>query len=251
VAHCALVIDAVADECVAVKPQLACFERLGAAGWTALTEVLTKARSMGLLVIADAKRGDIDVSARAYAQAFLGETPSPFGPIAGLGADAMTVSPWLGRDSLEPFTTAARESVAGVFVLVRNSNAGAVELQDRELGDGSVSEAVARMVAEIGADGVGDSGLSDVGAVVGATAPHRLARLRELMPHAVFLLPGVGAQGGRIEDLAPVFTIGVASGIVSVSRGIVHAHRMSGGDPATAARREAARLREQAWTLTH
>jgi orotidine-5'-phosphate decarboxylase len=250
IAHCELVIDAVGDECVAVKLQSACFERLGAPGWEALTEVLVKARSAGLLVIADAKRGDIDVSARAYAQAFLGETPSPFGPIAGLGADAMTASPWLGRDSIEPFTTTAREVGAGVFVLVRNSNPGAVELQDRELGDGSVSDAVARMVAEIGAGGVGDSGLSDVGAVVGATAPHRLARLRELMPHAVFLLPGVGAQGGRIEDLAPVFTSGMASGIISVSRGIVHAYRMSGGDPATSARREAARLREQAWTLS-
>ncbi len=113
-AHCALVIDAVADECVAAKLQVACFERLGAPGWTALAEVLAKARSAGLLVIADAKRGDIDVSARAYAQAFLGETPSPFGPIPGLGADAMTVSPWLGRDSLDPFTTAARESGAGL-----------------------------------------------------------------------------------------------------------------------------------------
>jgi len=249
-AHCALVIDAVADECVAVKPQLACFERLGAPGWEALTEVLAKARAAGLLVIADAKRGDIDVSARAYAQAFLGETPSPFGPIPGLGADAMTVSPWLGNDSLAPFTTAARESGAGLFVLVRNSNPGAVELQDRELGDGSVSDAVARMVAEIGADGIGSSGLSDVGAVVGATAPNHLERLRELMPHAIFLLPGVGAQGGRIDDLAPVFTLGVASGIVSVSRGIVHAHRMTGGDPAAAAHREAARLRAQAWLLS-
>src|ERR1700729_2405433 len=102
-AHCSLVIDAVGDECVAVKPQLACFERLGAPGWQALTEVLAKARTAELLVIADAKRGDIDVSARAYAQAFLGETPSPFGPIPGLGADAMTVSPWLGNDSLAPF----------------------------------------------------------------------------------------------------------------------------------------------------
>jgi orotidine-5'-phosphate decarboxylase len=250
-AHCALVIDAVADECVAVKLQVACFERLGAPGWTALATVLAKARSTGLMVIADAKRGDIDVSARAYAQAFLGETPSPFGPIPGLGADAMTVSPWLGRDSLEPFTAAARESGAGLFVLVRNSNPGAVELQDRETGDGSVSQTVARMVGEIGAAGVGRSGLSDVGAVVGATAPHLLARLRELMPHAVFLLPGVGAQGGRIEDLAPVFTVGMASGIVSVSRGIVEAHRISGGDPATAARLEAASLRERAWNLAY
>lgn len=248
-AHCALVIDAVAEQCVAVKPQLACFERLGAAGWTALTEVIARARAAGLLVIADAKRGDIDVSARAYAQAFLGATPSPFGPIAGLGVDAMTVSPWLGSDSLEPFVAVAREAGAGLFVLVRNSNPGAVELQDRELRDGSLSDTVARMVAVLGADAVGRSGLSDVGAVVGATAPHLLERMRELMPNAIFLLPGVGAQGGRIAELGPAFSRSAAGGVISVSRGIVQAHRMSGGDPAAAARREAARLREQAWAL--
>jgi orotidine-5'-phosphate decarboxylase len=248
-AHCALVIDAVGEHCVAVKPQVACFERLGAPGWEALTQVVAKAREADLMVIADAKRGDIDVTARAYAQAFLGATPSPFGPIPGLGADAMTVSPWLGSDSLEPFTTIAREVGAGLFVLVRNSNRGAVDLQDRELADGSLSDLVARMVDALAADGVGGSGLSDVGAVVGATAPNHLGRLRELMPGAVFLLPGVGAQGGRVDDLRPVFTRGPASGLIAVSRGIVQAHRLTGGDPAAAARREAARLREQAWAL--
>ena len=248
-AHCGLVIEAVAEHCVAVKPQLACFERLGAPGWSALEQVVAQARDAGLLVLADAKRGDIDVTARAYAQAFLGATPSPFGSIPGLGADAMTVNPWLGSDSLEPFVTVAREAGAGLFVLVRNSNRGAVELQDRELRGGTLSDAVAGMVAVLGADGIGESGLSDVGAVVGATAPHHLGRLRGLMPHAVFLLPGVGAQGGRIEDLGPVFTRGVASGLISVSRGLVQAHRMTGGDPATAARRQAESLREQAWAL--
>src|SRR5579875_3760138 len=249
-AHCALAIEAVAGECVAVKPQVACFERLGAPGWQALTEVVTKAREAGLLVIADAKRGDIDVSARAYAQAFLGATPSPFGPIPGLGADAMTVNPWLGSDSLEPFISVAREAGAGLFVLVRNSNLGAVELQDRRLEDGgTLSDVVAAMVTDLGANGIGSSGLSHVGAVVGATAPDHLERLRERMPHAVFLLPGVGAQGGRIGDLGPAFTVGPASGLISVSRGLVQAHRMAGGDPAAAARREAERLREQAWAL--
>jgi orotidine-5'-phosphate decarboxylase len=248
-AHCALVIDAVAEHCVAVKPQVACFERLGAPGWEALAQVVERARAADLMVIADAKRGDIDVTARAYAQAFLGATPSPFGPIPGLGADAMTVNPWLGSDSLEPFATVAREAGAGLFVLVRNSNRGAVELQDRELGDGNLSDVVARIVDRLGAEGAGRSGLSDVGAVVGATAPHHLGRLRELMPAAVFLLPGVGAQGGRVEDLGPAFTRGAASALITVSRGIAQAHRMTGGDPATAARREAARLRGQAWAL--
>ncbi|WP_249021486.1 orotidine-5'-phosphate decarboxylase [Conexibacter sp. S30A1] len=250
-AHCRLLIDAVAEHCVAVKPQLACFERLGAPGWSALGGVVSHAKDAGLLVIADAKRGDVDVSAHAYAQAFLGSTPSPFGTIPGLGADAMTVSPWLGMDSLEPFVALARAVGAGLFVLVRNSNPGAAELQDHRLAGsaGTVSDLAARSVARLGASALGAHGLSDVGAVVGATAPQHLDRLRELMPHAVLLLPGVGAQGGRVEDLAAAFALGPAGGLIAVSRALAQAHRRSGGDPAAAARSEAARLREQAWTL--
>ena len=249
-AHCALVIEATAQECVAAKLQVACFERLGAAGWSVLAETVALAREHGLLVIADAKRGDVDVTAAAYAQAFLGETPSPYGSIPGLGADAMTVNPLLGRDSLEPFVTTARARGRGLFVLVRTSNPGASDVQERSLADGSaVSEHLAELVDEIGAGGVGTTGLSDVGAVVGATAPGRLAALRELMPHAVFLLPGVGAQGGNVEELAPAFACGPAGGLISASRGIVAAHERAGGDPAAAAAREAARLRELAWRL--
>ncbi len=117
-------IEAVGEHCVAVKPQVACFERLGAPGWAALADVVQQASAAGLIVIADAKRGDIDVTAAAYAQAFLGETPTPFGPVAGLGADALTVNPLLGADSLAPFVDAARACGAGLFVLVRTSNPG-------------------------------------------------------------------------------------------------------------------------------
>jgi len=249
-AHCALVLEATAHECVAVKPQVACFERLGAAGWTVLAEAVALARDLGLLVIADAKRGDVDVTATAYAQAFLGETPSPYGSIPGLGADAMTVNPLLGRDSLEPFVITARAHSRGLFVLVRTSNPGAADVQERALADGSaVSEHLAALVQELGAGGVGSSGLSDVGAVIGATAPERLAALRERMPAAVFLLPGVGAQGGHVEELAPAFAGGPAGGLISASRGIVAAHERTGGDPAAAAATEAARLRELAWRL--
>jgi orotidine-5'-phosphate decarboxylase len=249
-AHCALVIEAVAEHCVAVKPQVACFERLGAPGWTALVQTAQLAREHGLLVIADAKRGDIGVTAAAYAQEFLGETPTPFGPIAGLAADAMTVNPLLGGDSLEPFVTAARAAGAGLFILVRTSNPGAADIQERALADGrSVSDRLADLVDEIGSDGIGHQGLSDIGAVVGATAPGRLGALRERMPHAVFLLPGVGAQGGQVEELAAAFAAGPASGLVSASRGIVTAHERTGGDPADAAAREASRLRELAWRL--
>ena len=250
-AHCRLVLDAVAEQCVAVKPQVACFERLGAPGWAALDEVVHDAAQRGLMVIADAKRGDIDISARAYAQAFFGATDTPFGAVDGLGADALTVSPLLGRDSLAPLIEAARDRGAGLFALVRTSNPGAADIQDRELAEGgTVSEAVARMIDELGGPGVGQAGLSDVGAVTGATAPERLEALRALMPHAVWLLPGIGPQGGSGRDLAPAFAPGPAGGLVSASRAIVNAfQRGGGGAPAARARDEAARLRELIWGL--
>jgi orotidine-5'-phosphate decarboxylase len=248
--HCALALDAVAEHCVAVKPQVACFERLGAPGWAALREVVDGARERGLIVIADGKRGDIDVTATAYAAAFLGGTDTPYGRVEGLGADALTVNPYLGGDSLQPFVDAARESGDGLFVLARTSNPGAVDVQQLTTDDGdSVSRRVAAMIADLGEPGIGTSGLSDIGAVVGATAPDVLDELREAMPHAVFLLPGIGAQGGRVEDVLPAFAPGPAGGLVSASRGIVDAYLKNGGDPAGAAQREAARLQELAWGL--
>lgn len=248
--HCALVIAAVAEEAVAVKLQVACFERLGPPGWAALTETVHRARERELLVLADAKRGDIDITAAAYAQAYFGETPTPYGGVSGVAADALTVSPLLGTDSLDPFVRAARDRGSGLFALVRTSNPGASDVQDRRLeGGGTVSERLAEMVCELGSQGVGDSGLADVGAVVGATAPERLGRLRQIMPRAAFLLPGVGAQGGRVEALAPAMGPHPASVLVSSSRSIVAAHREHGGDPADAARREASRVRNLAWNL--
>jgi orotidine-5'-phosphate decarboxylase len=249
-AHCALVIEAAGEHCVAVKPQVACFERLGGAGWVALQEVVDRAHDAGLLVIADAKRGDIDVSATAYAQAFLGETATHFGPVAGLGADALTVNPLLGADSLKPFIATAREHGRGLFVLARTSNPGAADVQDQPLGGGgTVSDRLAEMIARLGAPSVREGGLADTGAVVGATVPGLLESLRGRMPHAPFLLPGVGAQGGRVEELAPAFAPGRAGGLISASRGIVQAYEKAGGQPAAAAAAEAARLRELAWNL--
>jgi orotidine-5'-phosphate decarboxylase len=249
--HCRLLIEAVAEQCVAIKPQVACFERLGAAGWVALRETVAAAKEHGLLVICDAKRGDIDVTARAYAQAYFGDTPTPFGAVAGLQADAMTVNPLLGTDSMLPLLTAAREREAGLFVLVRTSNPGAAEIQELELADGgTVSGRLAGLVAALGAQRTGPCGISDVGAVTGATAPQRLASLREAMPHAPFLLPGVGAQGGDIAQLAPAFAAGRAGGLVSSSRGIVHAFEQSRSRPERAARAEAVRLRELTWGIS-
>jgi orotidine-5'-phosphate decarboxylase len=248
--HCRLAIDAAGPHCVAVKPQVACFERLGAPGWAVLGEVADYARDHGLLVIADAKRGDIDVSATAYAQAFFGQTPTPFGPIDGIGADALTVNPLLGADSVAPFAAAARAHGGGLFVLTRTSNPGAADVQELILEDGAtVSDRIASLVSGWGAASSDEGPIADIGAVVGATVPERLERLRELMPRAPFLLPGVGAQGGTVDALAAAFAPGPAGGLIAVSRGIVYAHERDGGDPESAARREAAALQERAWRL--
>jgi orotidine-5'-phosphate decarboxylase len=250
--HCRAVIDAVADAVVAIKPQVACFERLGAPGWGVLQAVGEHARRCGLLVLADGKRGDIDVSATAYAHGFFGGFPTPFGHVDGLRADALTVSPYMGADTVASFLPEARRIGGGLFVLVRTSNPGAADVEDEPLiRGGALWEHVAELVNDLGAPGP-TSGLHDIGAVVGATAPEHLARARDLLPHSVFLLPGIGAQGGCVETLAPAFAPGRAGGLVTASRSIVGAHLLEdagGADPATAARAEAERLRTAAWSL--
>jgi orotidine-5'-phosphate decarboxylase len=249
--HCGLAIAAAGPSCVAVKPQLACFERLGSHGWAALEQTVATAHEHGLLVIADGKRGDVSQSAEAYGQALVGATEGPFGEVPGLGADAFTANPLLGRDALEPLLAAADWNGAGCFVLVRTSNPGAAEIQD-EPADRPLRSLFAQMVDELGAQRVGrDSGLSDVGAVTGATRPELLAELRAQMPRAIFLLPGVGAQGGRAEDLGPAFAPHPAAGLVAASRSIVDAHVESGGDPALAAQQAAEALRIATWRVAH
>jgi len=245
--HCERVIAAVGPACVAVKPQLARFELYGAPGRAALGRVVQAAHEAGLLVIADGKRGDIDVTARAYAQSLYGGADG----LAGLGADLATVNPLMGPEAVEPFVAQARKVAAGVLVLVRTSNPGAAMVQDAELaGGGAVWETLAGLVDRLGSGSAGESGLDDVGAVVGATAPAQLERARELMPRAVILLPGIGAQGGRIEDVAPAFRPGRAAGLVTASRSIVDAHAERGGTPEEAARGAAETLRETAWELS-
>jgi orotidine-5'-phosphate decarboxylase len=200
-------------------------------------------------VIADGKRGDVSQSAEAYGQALVGATEGPFGEVEGLGADAFTANPLLGRDALEPMLAAADWNGAGCFILVRTSNPGAAEIQD-EPADAPLRTRLARMVDDLGGDRCGrDSGLSDVGAVTGATQPELLAELRELMPRAIFLLPGVGAQGGRAEDLGPAFAPHPAAGLVAASRSIVDAYAAHGGDPALAAQQAAEALRIATWRI--
>lgn len=226
---CLRVIDQAAPHCVAAKPQLACFERFGAEGWEAFEDVAQAAHDAGLLVIADAKRGDVDATARHYAAAFLRD------PI-----DAVTVNPMLGTDAVQPFLDAAAEHGKGLFVLVRTSNPGAAELEDLEMADGRPwHEAVAERVRGWGEGIPAGDGLSSIGAVVGATVPERIARLRSLMPRQPFLLPGVGAQGGDPADLGPAFGGHIAGALVSASRSVIYAD-----DPAAAARA----LRDVVWS---
>ena len=240
-AHCRRLIDQAGPACVAIKPQLACFERLGAPGWSALADTCAFARDAGLLVIADGKRGDVPVTAAAYAQALLGETPTPWGVVPGLGADAITANPLLGADALEPLLAAAEASGAGIFALVRTSNPGAADLQDVPAPEAPLHERLAALVASMAERLAGSGGLSGAGAVVGATEPEHIARLRELMPRSIFLIPGVGAQGGRAETLGAAFGPGPAAAIVPASRGIA-----SDPDPAAAAER----LRAAVWVAS-
>jgi orotidine-5'-phosphate decarboxylase len=226
---CRGIVDAVADVAVAVKPQAAFFEAQGAGGWAVLVETCGYAREGGLLVIGHPKRGDVPTPARAYAAAFA--------PLA----DAVTVNPYLGRDSLEPFFE--REGL-GVLAILKTSNPGSADVQDLPLADGRpLWQHVAGLLDRWGEDHVGESGLSTVGAVVGATHPEILETVRGLLPHAVLLLPGVGAQGGRTEDLAAAFTAGPASAVVSASRSVLYADGGAGWQEAAAA--EARRLADE------
>jgi orotidine-5'-phosphate decarboxylase len=243
---CRGIVDAVAPYAVAVKPQSAFFEALGADGARAFEEVCDYARTAGLLVIADAKRGDIGSTARAYAAAFVEPRPDT-GPLA----DAVTVNPYLGRDALEPFLAACRRDGAGIFCLVKTSNAGGADVQDVTLSDGTrLWQHVAGLVGEWGEDLIGERGLSAVGAVVGATFPREVAEARRLLPQAVFLLPGVGTQGGRAADVGPAFTSGPASALVAASRSIIYAHRAGGDDWRAAAGGAAARLAHDVWAAS-
>ena len=198
------------------------------------------AQEAGLLVIADGKRADVPVTAAAYAQALVGETPTPWGTVPGLGVDAFTTNPLLGGDALEPLLDAAEGAGAGVFALVRTSNPGASDVLDLETDAGPLHERIAALVADRAERLAGSTGLSGMGAVVGATEPAFLGRLRELMPAAIFLVPGVGAQGGRASDLGPALGDDPASVLVAASRSIAGAD-----DPRAAAEK----LRAEAWGL--
>jgi orotidine-5'-phosphate decarboxylase len=242
---CCGIVDAVAPYAVAVKPQLAFFEALGADGMAAFADVCGYARRAGVLVLADGKRGDIGSTARAYAAAYL-EGIDGAAPLA----DALTVNPYLGRESVEPYLAAARREGAGIFCVVKTSNAGG-DIQDVVLSDRRpLWQHVAELVADWGADLIGEHGLSAVAAVVGATHPRAVTEARKLMPQTILLLPGVGAQGAGPADLARAFTSGPSSALVVAARSVNYAFRDTGEDYRAAAGAEAARLRGEIWAVS-
>ncbi len=210
---CLGVIDAVADVVPSVKPQVAFFEALGAPGVEALEAVVAAAQDAGLLVVLDAKRGDIGSTARAYARASL----DPEGPV---GADAVTLSPYLGPESLTPFVEATDSFGAGAFVLVRTSNPGAVAWQ-KGPAEGGPADAVAAWIAEQNASRLGGSGFGPFGPVIGATLPNEAAHWRRVMPNAWFLVPGYGAQGASAVDCRPMCRNDGLGALIVSARGVL------------------------------
>jgi orotidine-5'-phosphate decarboxylase len=211
-------IDVVAERVAAIKPQSAFFELFGSHGVAAFERVVAQGRARGLLVIGDVKRGDIASTAAAYAAAFLESPPAP--------CDAITIQPYLGVDSLEPFVEASKRTGRGLFVLVRTSNPGSAVFQLH--GDPPLFELVAREVTRLGASVMGERGYSALGAVVGATKAADLARLRALLPRAPLLLPGYGAQGAGARDVVAAFPDARrpwSGALVNSSRGIAFAWR--------------------------
>ncbi len=220
---CVRLIDVVAPLVPAIKPQAAFFEELGPDGSVALARVIRYGRAQGLIVICDAKRGDIGSTAEAYAKAYpAGEDPQA----APYAADALTVNPYLGEDTLQPFVELCQKREAGIYVLVRTSNPGAATFQNHQNREGQtlyehVSETVEKLALQAGFDG----SYGSIGAVVGATYPRELKDLREKMPHVPLLIPGYGAQGGNAADVAAAFDSAGLGAIVNSSRAINFAFR--------------------------
>ncbi len=212
------VVDRLEGRVPIVKPQIAFFEQLGSPGIAALEAVMARARECGLLVLLDAKRGDIGSTAAAYMRAYLAPASSTF-------ADALTLNPYLGLDTLEPFGKGAVEFGGGLFVLVRTSNPGAGSLQDLEVKGAPLFEEVARQLSPLAETLRGpETGWSSLGVVVGATWPAQSIAVREALPHSIFLVPGYGAQGGSAAEALSGFVpgpSGLEGGIVNSSRGIL------------------------------
>ncbi len=223
------IIDAVADLVPVVKPQIAFYEIYGHEGVRAYEETLKYAGSKGLITIADAKRNDIGTTAEAYAQAFLGEVSLFEGEnevvMPVFDADSITINPYMGWDSIKPFVDESKKYGKGLFVLLKTSNKSSGDLQDLAMADGEpLYNLVSYLIDSWGADEIGESGYSFVGAVVGATYPEQAKVIRAMMPNTIFLVPGYGAQGGGAADVKPCFNADGLGALVNNSRGITFAY---------------------------
>ncbi|MGL5076624.1 MAG: orotidine-5'-phosphate decarboxylase [Waterburya sp.] len=214
-----MVLDAIADLVPAVKPQSAYYELYGSAGVVALEKTIMAARDRDLLVVLDVKRGDIASTATAYAQSYLSSQPK-----RTLEADAITIVPYLGKDCLDPFFEEAIKWGKGIFVCVKTSNPGASIIQEQQINDRYLYEIVADLIQTAAANSIGEFGYSGIGAVVGATYPTAAYRLRQQLPNSLFLVPGVGAQGGGNEGIKACFNADGLGAIVSSSRAIMYPH---------------------------
>lgn len=224
-----IILEVVSPFVPAVKLQIAFYEQYGIPGLYAFEDTIKMAKQKGLLVIVDAKRNDIASTAEAYANAFLGRT-SIFGKRQSIfDLDCMTVSPFLGRDSIEPFVKVCKEFGKGIFILVKTSNPGSVDLQDQKTikTEEPLYNVLANMVNDFGNIVIGESGYSSIGAVVGATFPEQAVHLRKLMPKGIFLVPGYGAQGGTAEDTMPCFNEDGLGAVINASRSVTYAHQSS------------------------
>lgn len=218
------IVDAVYDLIPAVKPQIAMYEQFGIPGLMAYKKTLDYCHEKGLLVIGDAKRGDIGSTSTAYAIGHLGKVKIGNSEIAPIDADFLTINPYMGSDSVVPFVEECKKNDKGLFILVKTSNPSSGEFQDQKVGEKAIYELVGKKVDEWGLDTVKE-GYSDVGAVVGATYPEMGKVLREIMPKAYILVPGYGAQGGTAAELKPFFNKDGLGAIVNSSRGIIAAYK--------------------------
>ena len=237
---CCEIVEACARSAIAVKPQLAFYEARGLEGMRAFSEVVKLARKLGLITIADAKRGDIGTTSAAYAEAFLGDNDGDF------SCDAVTVNPYQGSDAVMPFIAKVKSGGRGVFVLVKTSNPSSGEFQDLNAPSRPIWESVASRVNGWGSDFIGTSGLSSVGAVVGATYPVQARRARELMPLATILVPGYGTQGGTAADAVASARADGSGFIVNASRSLLYAYqKKDGAKPIEAAAEYAESMRQE------
>ena len=218
------IVDAVYDLIPAVKPQIAMYEQFGIPGLMAYKQTVDYCHEKGLLVIGDAKRGDIGSTSTAYAIGHLGKVKIGSTEIAPIDTDFLTINPYMGSDSVVPFVEECKKNDKGLFILVKTSNPSSGEFQDQKVGKKAVYELVGKKVDEWGAEIV-KNGYSDVGAVVGATYPEMGEVLRRIMPKAYILVPGYGAQGGTAAELKPFFNKDGLGAIVNSSRGIIAAYK--------------------------